>query len=150
MQQNDPARRITVVGALRSVLERQALSRILDHSNWALIFADDLPSVRELLTGATKVVIVSDRLLADGTDWKDVLREVENAGVSAHVIVAEQNADEYVWAEVLHLGAYDLILKPFRPDEVFYSISAAWRSLPHPHRNSETRDSGRLAARSGG
>jgi DNA-binding response OmpR family regulator len=36
-------------------------------------------------------------------------------------------ADEYLWAEVLNLGGYDLLAKPFRDPEVKRVLAAALR-----------------------
>ena len=130
MREEEGLRRVTVVGALSSAVERQALGRILDHSKWQLRHADGLQSVREQLSKLNEAVIVCDRILPDGSSWRDVLNECLSQGICAHLIVAERNADDCLWAEVLNLGAYDLLIKPFRSDEVFHAISAAWRALP--------------------
>jgi hypothetical protein len=37
-------------------------------------------------------------------------------------------ADEYLWAEVLQLGGYDVLLKPFEEEEVARVALAAWLS----------------------
>ena len=130
MRQEEGLRRVTVVGALSSAVERQALGRILDHSKWQLRFADGLQSVHEQLKDLNEAVIICDRFLPDGSNWRDVLDECLGHGISAHLIVAERNADDCLWAEVLNVGAYDLLMKPFRSEEVFHAISAAWRALP--------------------
>jgi DNA-binding response OmpR family regulator len=42
------------------------------------------------------------------------------------LIVTSRLADEKLWVEVLNLGAYDLLAKPFNSDEVVWSITSAW------------------------
>jgi len=42
-------------------------------------------------------------------------------------IVSCHLADEHLWSEVLHDGAFDLLQSPYQPHEVIYSMSAAWR-----------------------
>jgi CheY-like chemotaxis protein len=42
------------------------------------------------------------------------------------LIVASRTADEYLWAEALNLGAYDVLSKPYRPAEVVRVLSMAW------------------------
>ena len=44
------------------------------------------------------------------------------------LIVADHLGDERLWAEVLNLGCYDLLLKPFEAKEVLRVVSAAWQS----------------------
>jgi DNA-binding response OmpR family regulator len=41
--------------------------------------------------------------------------------------VTSRVADDSLWAEVLNLGAYDLLMKPFDLTEVFRVVSLAWR-----------------------
>jgi len=43
------------------------------------------------------------------------------------LIVAHRLADEYLWAEVLNLGGYDLLATPFDQKQVLYAVSAACR-----------------------
>ena len=42
--------------------------------------------------------------------------------------MASRLADEAFWAEVLNLGAYDVLMKPFDATEVFRVVSLAWLS----------------------
>lgn len=42
-------------------------------------------------------------------------------------IVTSELADEYLWAEALNLGAYDVLIKPFDPIELIRSLSLAWQ-----------------------
>ena len=71
-------------------------------------------------------VIVSEKDLPDG-NWKDIL---EAAAAREHpplLIVTSRLADEYLWAEVLNLGGYDVLAKPFDHDEVRRTVSLAWQ-----------------------
>jgi DNA-binding response OmpR family regulator len=43
------------------------------------------------------------------------------------MVVASRLADERLWAEVLNLGGYDLLVKPFNSIEVIRSMSLAWQ-----------------------
>jgi DNA-binding response OmpR family regulator len=43
------------------------------------------------------------------------------------LIVSDRLADERLWAEVLNLGAYDLLAMPFDAKEVLHAVSAARR-----------------------
>jgi DNA-binding response OmpR family regulator len=40
--------------------------------------------------------------------------------------VTSRLADDRLWAEVLNIGGYDVLAKPFVPAEVFRTISLAW------------------------
>ena len=68
-------------------------------------------------------VILCDAELPDG-NWRYVLAR---AGATP-VVVFSRFADEELWSEVLHFGAYDLLLLPFDADEVRRVTAAAARS----------------------
>jgi hypothetical protein len=40
--------------------------------------------------------------------------------------VGSRSADEFLWAEALNLGAYDVLARPFEPSEVMRTLSLAW------------------------
>ena len=45
-------------------------------------------------------------------------------------IVTSRLADDALWAEVLNVGGYDLLLKPFRAEEVIRMVHAAATQIP--------------------
>jgi DNA-binding response OmpR family regulator len=56
------------------------------------------------------------------------------------LIVTSRLADEKLWVEVLNLGAYDLLAKPFNTNEVVWSITSAslhWKGLHDAARTSQ-------------
>lgn len=71
-------------------------------------------------------VILCERDLPDGT-WKDLWEVVRDHSIAPSFIVTSRLADECLWAEVLNLGAYDVLLKPFEPAEVRRVIQSACR-----------------------
>ena len=69
-------------------------------------------------------------VLADAA--MDVIHHLQDAPA---VIVTSRLADNRLWAEALSLGAYDVLAKPFNPDEVLRTVSLAWRDWHHRHEN---------------
>jgi DNA-binding response OmpR family regulator len=102
------------------------LSRIIDHSAWSFESASSLADAKQLLARFQTHVVVCDRKLRDG-DWKDMLEIVSALPNPPQLIVVSKDADERLWAEVLNRGAWDVLLKPFHPKEVYQSIHLAWR-----------------------
>jgi len=49
------------------------------------------------------------------------------------LIVASRLADERLWAEVLNLGGYDVLLKPFEPAELRRVIGNACIRISKRH-----------------
>jgi DNA-binding response OmpR family regulator len=71
-------------------------------------------------------VIICDQVLADG-DWRDLLRDLQKGQQAPPVIVSSRLADDRLWAEVLNLGGYDLLTKPFHAAEVSRVVRMAAR-----------------------
>jgi DNA-binding NtrC family response regulator len=78
-------------------------------------------------------IVICERDLPDG-NWKAILGACEALSKSPIMLVISRHADENLWAEVLNLGGYDVLLKPFDRSEVMRTLSACWRewSLPTP------------------
>ena len=77
--------------------------------------------------GQVADVIVTETTLADEPCWKNVLNAIERSGTGQPLIVASRLADEFLWAEVLNLGGFDLLSEPFDPEEVLRVFGGALR-----------------------
>lgn len=62
-------------------------------------------------------LIICERHLPDGT-WKDILGYVAPLPDPPRLIVTALSPDDQLWAEVLNLGGYDVLAKPFNEKEV--------------------------------
>jgi DNA-binding NtrC family response regulator len=88
-------------------------------------------------------VIIAERDLPDG-DWRDVLSGLERQSYSPLLIVVSRLADERLWAEVLNLGGFDVLAKPFAHEEANRVIDHAlnsWNRRFERERRATTRDS---------
>ena len=72
-------------------------------------------------------VVICEARLPDG-GWKDILEDLSLLPDPPPLIVTSRFADEHLWAEVLNLGGYDVLLKPFDRQEVFRIVTGALRS----------------------
>jgi FixJ family two-component response regulator len=72
-------------------------------------------------------VVITERDLPPYS-WKDLLEQLALMTNPPRLIVASNNADAQLWGEVLNLGAYDVLPKPFQSAELFPSVSSAWRA----------------------
>ncbi|HSW51539.1 MAG TPA: response regulator [Bryobacteraceae bacterium] len=105
--------------------DHASLARILGPVNWRVLHARTLAEGLALLRrGAAPLAICEDRL-PDG-DWRTVLEVSSRLPAPPLLIVSSPLANERLWAEVLNLGAYDLLLKPFDRQEVLRVSSLAW------------------------
>jgi DNA-binding NtrC family response regulator len=62
-------------------------------------------------------VVVCEQILADG-DSRGLLSDIQSEQQMPPSIVSSRLADDRLWAEVLNLGGYDLLTKPFAAAEV--------------------------------
>ena len=81
------------------------------------ITANDLQDGLQLLQKGGISIVVCDSSLGDDA-WREILNRMPPRSSSPALIVSSCRADEYLWAEVLNLGGFDVIAKPFRTDEL--------------------------------
>jgi DNA-binding response OmpR family regulator len=117
----------TIVAVFSAPEDRTSLISIFAHSHWKLRFTSAFPQTQTALSTSPVGVVISETFLPDGHCWKDLLRELQKMEVPPPLIVADRLADDRLWAEVLNLGGYDLLAKPFDAKEVLHVVSAACR-----------------------
>lgn len=125
--------KITVLSIGPIEEDHASLSRILaastaalcPGSQWNLESASTLPEALSVLNTARPAVVVCEAEIPGGS-WRDVWVELAALPDPPFLIVASRLADEYLWAEALNLGAYDVLGKPYDPAEVARSLSQAW------------------------
>ena len=123
---NDFSSHERVLAVIPQENDLAVLSRILGHSAWTILSAMSVSEAQRLLVTERVHVVLVDRKLTDG-DWKDVLVITADMPDPPQLIVISRDGDERLWAEVLNLGAWDVLVKPFHPKEVFRTIHAAWQ-----------------------
>jgi len=113
-----------VLAVGQSPRDRVALAACFRGARWQLLHADDVHAGIELLSGHTIHAVISDVNLPDG-QWLDLRDRIE-AGLShLPIIIATERLDASLWAEVLSHGGYDVLVKPFQPEEVLYVVQTA-------------------------
>jgi DNA-binding NtrC family response regulator len=116
--------RVLVVSPLEN--DVSALSRILGHSAWIVESVRSVAAAKEVLSDDPACVVLCERTLPDG-DWKDLFAATCSMDTPPQLIVICGDPSDRLWAEVLNLGAYDVLAKPFYPQEVYRVIGVAWR-----------------------
>jgi DNA-binding response OmpR family regulator len=109
--------------------DRHSLEYILDRDSWTLQAARSLREATTLLRDNPSLILC-EKDLPDGS-WIDVFREAEDLHDPPPVVVVSRHADERLWAEVLNLGGYDVLLRPFERSEVSRVMDMALRHGRH-------------------
>jgi len=99
-------------------------------TEWRLSTAENLSSAAPKLTSGKSPIVLCERESAAG-NWKDMLESLRKFSVPPLLIVTSRTADEYLWAEALNLGAYDVLAKPYQLPEVVRVLSMAWLHWMH-------------------
>ncbi len=99
-------------------------------SEWKLQTSTSLPSAVSLLGHDGLHIVVCEKNVGKDS-WRDLLDQMSQLPDPPSLIVTSRLADEYLWAEALNLGAYDVLAAPFEPAEVVRVLSSAWLHRVH-------------------
>jgi len=106
--------------------DHQSLGHILGQQQGRLLQAGSCAEAVGILRQGAVAVVICERDLCDG-DWKALLSATQPCQPAPLLIVCSRAADEFLWAEVLNLGGWDVLAKPFDAREVAWSVSLAWK-----------------------
>jgi len=112
--------------------DHRCLQAVFSDSKWALHKADCLASALSILRKHEIGVVICERNLPQDT-WMDMLEPLMLLRDAPPLIVTSRLADERLWAEALNLGAYDVLAKPFDPQELVRTTTLAWLRWRHRH-----------------
>jgi len=130
VQVPDPTRRVTALLISPDSRDHTLIRQLFSRSNWVLYECRTIEDgLRFLAHHPVPVVITEERL--GPADWKAVLAAANSSAKPAKVIVTSHHADSSLWAEVIHLGGYDVLAKPWNERELFHAISQAWLAWKH-------------------
>jgi DNA-binding NtrC family response regulator len=97
--------------------DAKTLSSMLGSVSIALRRACNLKEALRKLEAEPFGVVLTEAQLPDG-NWTDVLQHLKQFGKRTAVVVTHPFADGQFWADILELGAYDLLPQPFCSGEV--------------------------------
>jgi DNA-binding NtrC family response regulator len=117
--------KIPVLSVSPATSDHGALERLLCRTQWTVYKAETIVSALALLRQLRIPVVVCEANLASDT-WKDLYLRVSALQNQPCVIVTSGVADDYLWAEALNMGAYDVLAQPFDSTEVNRSLTLAW------------------------
>ena len=97
--------------------DHKALRGMVDSLHWQVWSVPKCWDALGRLSSERIAVVFCDAILEDGT-WKDILNQVGTGSGAPPLIVTSRLADASLWSEVLNLGGYDVLIKPFNAREV--------------------------------
>jgi two-component system, NtrC family, response regulator HydG len=102
--------------------DRLSLQKVLSPRGWDISEVHGCGHVFEQLRKRRYHAVLSESFLTDG-DWEDVLAELMLFSPAPPLVVVSRHADHRLWAEVLSLGGYDLLMAPFDENELIRVLS---------------------------
>ncbi len=106
--------------------DRQLLRNVFTESGWQLFEAQDRRRAIQCLEHNRVDIVVAESDVPNW-NWKRVLADLRRLAAPPQLIVTSRTADDYLWAEVLNLGGYDVLPQPLERDELERVIAAAHR-----------------------
>jgi DNA-binding NtrC family response regulator len=88
-----------------------------------VVNVSDLSGACAVLEKRHPKLVVCDADIDGPGSWRDLLKLREDL-LSFALVVASRNADDALWAEVLNLGGFDLLQKPFNAEGVRHALSS--------------------------
>lgn len=124
---------ITILSLSADKQDHSSLRIVFRNPKWDVLQATNLAAARALLRERSVSVLVCD---CDSTQepWTEIVEQVERMPLAPAVIVTSRLADDRLWSQALHLGAWDVLAKPFREAEVVRSVRYAWEHWRHQHK----------------
>ncbi len=132
----DSVNRVLVVSSAPE--DQAALAKLLVSHSYPRYWASSVAEAADWLGRRSARVVICDDQLSDG-GWQDLWDALRGTPVPPVFIVSAYLADERLWAEVLNLGAYDVIAKPYRGAEVTRVLDQAFRTFGSLRLNRETQ-----------
>jgi DNA-binding response OmpR family regulator len=124
-------RQIRVLSISPDELDHSELQQILDQLPFHLTAVRSGREAAAFLDASQFDVILCECRLPDGS-WIEILNRISAATTEPLLIVTSRLADASLWAEVLNLGGYDLLAKPFNRQEVRHVLTSAWVQSANP------------------
>jgi DNA-binding response OmpR family regulator len=113
--------------------DRMLVHDVFRKLGWRLFEACDRRRAMDYL-GRHPVQVVLAESAMPRWNWRRVLRDLRQLSRPPQLIVTSRSADDSLWAEVLNVGGYDVLARPFQVDEVERVVAAARRHFDSPGR----------------
>ena len=130
-------RHAPILSVSASHFDHAMLRRMIDQSRWKIVAAYNCREALHKVRYVGALVVICEDQLPDG-DWKDLLEVARALEEPPFLIVTSGLADEKLWSEVMNLGGFDVLVKPFREEEVRNVLSSVWIQQVRPGRRVST------------
>jgi DNA-binding response OmpR family regulator len=132
---------ILVVGGSENQLGN-CLQEVFRHAlfryfNWSMQQLQTCQQALAFLRQNPLPLVISWCEMPDG-NWKDLLRQLPLLTKPPLLAVSYQPTGRCFWSEVISLGGYDVLVKPFGAPDVFRLVSLAWENWKDRNRSARS------------
>ena len=120
---------------------RHALFR---YFNWSMRQLQTCQQALAFLRQNPLPLVISWCEMPDG-NWKDLLRQLRLLPKPPLLAVSYQPTGRCFWSEVISLGGYDVLVKPFEAPDVFRLVSLAWENWKDRNRSAQPKSLSKLS-----
>jgi DNA-binding response OmpR family regulator len=113
--------------------DRILMRELFREFGWRLFEANDRRRAMDCLNRNPVHVVITESNLPRW-NWRRALSDLRRLNQPPQLIVTSRTADDYLWAEVLNIGGFDVLAQPLEREEVERVISAARRHFDLPVR----------------
>jgi CheY-like chemotaxis protein len=104
--------------------DRHVLIELLPYPEYTVRWAESAAEARTMLARHEISVVICDSDLPGG-GWRETLAVIHGLQRPSKLIVATRHADERLWAEVLNLGGFDVVTRPWAKFELTRAVESA-------------------------
>jgi len=114
--------------------ESAALQQIASGYRWRISIVTSSKAAVDALNEQPTPLVICDRDLAE-EDWREVLTRIAGLPQAVCVLLASRVVDDYLWRQVIRNHGYDVVSKPYQPEELRRAVTFAWswRGWAHRH-----------------
>ena len=116
---------VRILSISASAEDHAVLRRLLRGRSCRIESADTCEEALQRLRKCHASIVICDCTLPDGT-WHNMLEYLDSCVSRPLFIVTSSLTTAGLWGEVLNLGAFDVIAKPFDRREVRYVLGTAY------------------------
>lgn len=120
-----PVEPVKLVAITQKLDDSAALCQIAADYRWRISIVGSSDAAIASLTEQPTPLVICDRDLA-GEDWRDVLAKIAALPQAVCVLLASRVVDDYLWRQVIRHHGYDVVTKPFQPEELRRAVTFAW------------------------
>jgi DNA-binding NtrC family response regulator len=105
--------------------DSETLQELAASYGWRISIVGSSDAAVALLKEQPTPLVICDRDLT-GEAWGDVLAKIAAQPQAVCVLLASRVIDDYLWQQVIRHHGYDVIAKPFQPEELRRAVTFAW------------------------